>query len=82
MTDAPARRRTGKAYVLVSTPADRTGNDGLMCPVHGPVAGLAFDPGTGDGALTGIPMGEAVSDEFEVLTWTPDARWLVVEVEG
>jgi hypothetical protein len=77
----PAAKKTAaKAYVLRTCKADVTAHGGFKWPTEGKVAAADWKPskecGNGlHGLLGGVGNGG-------LLDWSPDAKWLVVEVDA
>ncbi len=65
-------------YVLRTCAADMTANGGFVWPKNGPVECPDWNPQPECGnGLHGLLMGEG---DAQLLSWAPDAKWLVVAV--
>lgn len=69
----------GTALVLRTCAADMTSHGGFRWPESGPVAATDWNPAPVCGfGLHGLLWGDG---DGSLLSWEPDARWLVCEVE-
>jgi hypothetical protein len=67
------------ALMLRTCAADMTSHSGFVWPESGPIEAPDWNPeAVCGGGLHGLLWGEGAGG---LLSWSPDARWLVVEVE-